>query len=117
MKKIQGKGWKGFGKRIAFGDLCDDTQRKIERRGKANSKVLQFPIRLAFTTTINKLSGQYLNVVGLNLERIWTEFLRLGKPSALFVFAPDWRVQPMRQNTWPTKQMSCSTLARHIWSC
>ena len=86
-------------------------------------KRLQFPIRLAFAMTINKSQGQSLKVCGLNLEnpcfshgQLYVACSRVGRPSALFVLAPDnktknifyhkvlhWRVQPMHKNTWPIK--------------
>jgi ATP-dependent DNA helicase PIF1 len=34
-------------------------------------KSLQFPVRLAFTMTINKAQGQSLQVCGLNSENPW----------------------------------------------
>ncbi|AEE09607.1 putative DNA helicase [Cotesia vestalis bracovirus] len=59
-------------------------------------KRLQFPIRLAFAMTINKSQGQSLKVCGLNLEhscfshgQLYVACSRVGRPSALFVFAPD----------------------------
>ncbi|XP_026463605.1 uncharacterized protein LOC113380822 [Ctenocephalides felis] len=59
-------------------------------------KRIQFPIRLAFAMTINKSQGQSLKVCGLNLEhscfshgQLYVACSRVGKPSALFVFAPD----------------------------
>ncbi|XP_036345359.1 uncharacterized protein LOC118754555 [Rhagoletis pomonella] len=59
-------------------------------------KRIQFPIRLAFAMTINKSQGQSLSVCGLNLEnecfshgQLYVACSRVGKPSALFVFAPD----------------------------
>lgn len=57
---------------------------------------LQFPVRLAFTMTINKSQGQSLEVCGINLEfpcfshgQLYVACSRVGKPSALFVFSPD----------------------------
>lgn len=59
-------------------------------------KRLQFPVRLAFAMTINKSQGQSLNVCGINLEnpcfshgQLYVACSRVGKPSALFVYAPD----------------------------
>lgn len=59
-------------------------------------KRLQFPIRLAFAMTINKSQGQSLKVCGLNLEnqcfshgQLYVACSRVGRPSALFVLAPD----------------------------
>lgn len=59
-------------------------------------KRIQFPIRLAFAMTINKSQGQSLSVCGLNLEnacfshgQLYVACSRVGKPSALFVLAPD----------------------------
>ena len=59
-------------------------------------KRVQFPVRLAFAMTINKSQGQSLEVCGINLEfpcfshgQLYVACLRVGKPSALFVFSPD----------------------------
>jgi ATP-dependent DNA helicase PIF1 len=59
-------------------------------------KRIQFPIRLAFAMTINKSQGQSLTICGLNLEnqcfshgQLYVACSRVGKPSALFVFAPE----------------------------
>ncbi|GFU99553.1 ATP-dependent DNA helicase PIF1 [Trichonephila clavipes] len=59
-------------------------------------KRLQFPVRLAFSVTINKAQGQSLQVCGLNLEnpcfshgQLYVACSRVGKPSDLFVYAPD----------------------------
>ncbi|KAF2888206.1 hypothetical protein ILUMI_17967, partial [Ignelater luminosus] len=59
-------------------------------------KRLEFPIRLAFAMTINKSQGQSLKVCGLNLENpcfshgeLYVACSRVGRPSALFVLAPD----------------------------
>ncbi|XP_017473960.1 PREDICTED: ATP-dependent DNA helicase PIF1-like [Rhagoletis zephyria] len=59
-------------------------------------KRIQFPIRLAFAMMINKSQGQSLSVCGLNLEneclshgQLYVAYSCVGKPSALFVFAPD----------------------------
>lgn len=59
-------------------------------------KRIQFPVRLAFAMTINKSQGQSLQVCGLNLEfpcfshgQLYVACSRVGKPSALFVYAPD----------------------------
>lgn len=59
-------------------------------------KRLQFPIRLAFAMTIDKSQGQSLKVCGSNLEhpcfshgQLYMACSRVGRPSALFVFAHD----------------------------
>ncbi|KAF2885970.1 hypothetical protein ILUMI_20203, partial [Ignelater luminosus] len=59
-------------------------------------KRLQFPIRLAFAMTINKSQGQSLKVCDLNLQNpcfshgeLYVACSRVGRPSALFVLAPD----------------------------
>ncbi|XP_037943171.1 ATP-dependent DNA helicase PIF1-like [Teleopsis dalmanni] len=59
-------------------------------------KRIQFPIRLAFAMTINKSQGQSFSVCDLNLEnacfshgQLYVACSRVGKPSALFVLAPD----------------------------
>ncbi|XP_042912285.2 ATP-dependent DNA helicase PIF1-like [Parasteatoda tepidariorum] len=59
-------------------------------------KRLQFPVRLAFAMTINKAQGQSLQVCGLNLinpcfshGQLYVACSRVGKPSNLFVLAPD----------------------------
>ncbi|XP_055944569.1 uncharacterized protein LOC129975533 [Argiope bruennichi] len=59
-------------------------------------KRLQFPVQLAFAMTINKAQGQSLQVCGLNLintcfshGQLYIGCSRVGKPSNLFVLAPD----------------------------
>ncbi|XP_050059845.1 ATP-dependent DNA helicase PIF1-like [Aphis gossypii] len=59
-------------------------------------KRLQFPVRLAFAMTINKSQGQSLSVCGINLEnpcfshgQLYVACSRVGKPSDLFIYAPD----------------------------
>lgn len=59
-------------------------------------KRLQFPVRLAFTITINKAQGQTLEICGINLEypvfshgQLYVACSRVGKPSALFIYAKD----------------------------
>ncbi|GFX79123.1 ATP-dependent DNA helicase [Trichonephila clavipes] len=59
-------------------------------------KRLQFPVRLAFAMTINKAQRQSLQVCGLNLEnpsfshgQLYVACSRVGKPSDLFVYAPN----------------------------
>jgi ATP-dependent DNA helicase PIF1 len=59
-------------------------------------KRLQFPIRLAFSMTINKAQGQSLQVCGLNLEnpcfshgQLYVACSRVGQPTNLFIFAKD----------------------------
>lgn len=59
-------------------------------------KRLQFPVRLAFAMTINKAQGQSLDVCGINLEfpcfshgQLYVACSRVGKPSALYVYAPE----------------------------
>lgn len=63
-------------------------------------KRLQFPIRLAFAMTINKAQGQTLQVCGINLEnpcfshgQLYVACSRVGKPSNLFIYAPDGRTK------------------------
>lgn len=58
-------------------------------------KRLQFPVRLAFAMTINKSQGQSLEVCGINLEfpcfahgQLYVACSRVGKPSSLFIYAP-----------------------------
>ncbi|GFX77249.1 ATP-dependent DNA helicase [Trichonephila clavipes] len=69
-------------------------------------KRLQFPVRLAFAMTINKAQGQSLQVCGLNLEnpcfshgQLYVACSRVGKPSHLFVYAPDGKT---RNIVYPT---------------
>ncbi|XP_046666559.1 ATP-dependent DNA helicase pif1-like [Homalodisca vitripennis] len=69
-------------------------------------KRLQFPVRLAFAITINKAQGQSLQVCGLNLEnpcfshgQLYVACSRVGKPSDLFVYAPDGKT---RNIVYPT---------------
>lgn len=59
-------------------------------------KRLQFPVRLAFAMTINKSQGQSLEVCGINLEmpcfshgQLYVACSRVGKPSSLFIYAPE----------------------------
>lgn len=59
-------------------------------------KWLQFPPQLAFSMTINKAQGQSLQLCGLNLAnpcfshgQLYVACSRFGKPSDLFVYAPD----------------------------
>ncbi|XP_076765131.1 ATP-dependent DNA helicase Pif1-like [Xylocopa sonorina] len=59
-------------------------------------KRLQFPVRLAFAMTINKAQEQSLQVCGLNLVnpcfsygQLYVGCSRVGKPSNLFILAPD----------------------------
>ena len=59
-------------------------------------KRVQFPIRVAFTMTINKSQGQSLSVRGLNLNnpcfshgQLYVACSCVGKPSALFVLVPN----------------------------
>lgn len=63
-------------------------------------KRLQFPIRLAFSMTINKAQGQSLKVCGLNLEnpcfshgQLYVACSRVGQPKNLFIFAQDARTK------------------------
>ena len=55
-------------------------------------KRLQFPIRLAFATTINKAQGQSLEKCGIDLNtdcftnvQLYVASLRVGKPDNLFI--------------------------------
>lgn len=63
-------------------------------------KRLQFPVRLAFAMSINKSQGQSLSVCGINLEnpcfshgQLYVACSRVGKPSTLFIFAPENRTK------------------------
>ncbi|GFW89675.1 ATP-dependent DNA helicase [Trichonephila clavipes] len=69
-------------------------------------KRLQFPVRLAFAMTINKAQEQSLQVCGLNLEnpsfshgQLYVACSCVGKPSDLFVYAPDGKT---RNIVYPT---------------
>lgn len=69
-------------------------------------KYFQFSVRLAFAMTINKAQGQSLQVYGLNLEnpcfphgQLYAACSRVGKPSDLFVYAPDGKT---RKSMYPT---------------
>ena len=53
---------------------------------------LQFPIRLAFATTINKAQGQSLGFCGLDLDtdcfshgQLYVAYSRVGKPDNLYI--------------------------------
>lgn len=55
-----------------------------------------FFIRILIVMTINKSEGKYLKFCGLNLEyacfsrgQLYVSCSRIGRPSALFVYAPD----------------------------
>jgi ATP-dependent DNA helicase PIF1 len=57
-------------------------------------KRIQFPVQFGFTMIINKSQGQSLSVCGNNLEKscfshgqLYVACSRVGKPSALFVYA------------------------------
>jgi len=59
-------------------------------------KRIQFPLRLAFAMTINKSQGQSIEVCGSNSEfscfshsQLYVASSGVGKPSSLFVFAPE----------------------------
>jgi len=59
-------------------------------------KQIHFPIRVAFAMVINKSQGQSLSVCALNLEnpcfshgQLYVTCSCVGKPSALFVLAPN----------------------------
>ncbi|KIH54434.1 hypothetical protein ANCDUO_15421 [Ancylostoma duodenale] len=59
-------------------------------------KRLQFPVRLAFAITINKVQGQSLRVAGINLEtpcfshgQLYVACSRVGTPKHLYIYAPD----------------------------
>ncbi|KAF2890198.1 hypothetical protein ILUMI_15975 [Ignelater luminosus] len=52
-------------------------------------KRLQFPIRLAFAMTINKVCGLNLENPCFSHGQLYVACSRVGRPSALFVLAPD----------------------------
>jgi len=67
-------------------------------------KRLQFPVRLAFAMTINKAQGQTMEVCGIDLEtpcfshgQLYVACSRVGKPSDLFVYAPNGRTRNIVQ--------------------
>ena len=72
-------------------------------------KRIQFPVRLAFAMTINKSEGQSLEVCGINLEfpyfshgQLNVACSRVGKPSSLFVFAPENKSNKLELiSAWP----------------
>lgn len=58
-------------------------------------KRLQFPVKLAFSITINKSQGQTLKLAGLNLEnqcfshgQLYTACSRVGQPENLIIYTP-----------------------------
>ncbi|GFT23505.1 ATP-dependent DNA helicase [Trichonephila clavipes] len=80
-------------------------------------KRLQFPVRLAFAMTINKAQGQSVQVCGLNLEnpcfshgQLYVACSRVGKPSDLFVYAPDGKT---RNIVYPTAHLIETELCNH----
>lgn len=57
---------------------------------------LQFPVRLAFSMTINKAQGQSLKVCGVNLTnhcfshgQLYVACSRVGNPNNLYIYAPN----------------------------
>lgn len=59
-------------------------------------KRLQFPVRLAFSMTINKAQGQSLRICGINLEshcfshgQLYVACSRVGTPKSLFIYAAE----------------------------
>ncbi|GFV12327.1 ATP-dependent DNA helicase [Trichonephila clavipes] len=80
-------------------------------------KRLQFPVRLAFAMTIKKAQGQSLQVCGLNLEnpcfshgQLYVACSSVGKPSDLFVYAPDGKT---RNIVYPTAHLIETELCNH----
>jgi ATP-dependent DNA helicase PIF1 len=60
-----------------------------------NFKILQFPVRLAFTITINKSQGQSIKYCGVDLRspcfshgQLYAACSRMGTPKNLFILAP-----------------------------
>lgn len=58
-------------------------------------KRIQFPVRLAFSMTINKAQGQTLQTFGVNLEKpvfshgqLYVAMSRVGSPRNLYVYTP-----------------------------
>lgn len=80
-------------------------------------KRIQFPVRLAFSMTINKSQGQSLEVCGLNLEmpcfshgQLYVASSRVGKPSSLIVYAPDNKTKNVvypKALQWTNKCLPC----------
>lgn len=59
-------------------------------------KRLQFPVKLAYSMTINKAQDQTFQCCGVNLKepcfshgQLYVAFSRVGRQENLFVFAPD----------------------------
>lgn len=59
-------------------------------------KRLQFPIKLAFSFTINKAQGQTLKYCGINLKescfshgQLYVACSRVGNPKNLYIYTPD----------------------------
>jgi ATP-dependent exoDNAse (exonuclease V), alpha subunit - helicase superfamily I member len=74
-------------------------------------KRIQFPIRVAFAMTTNKSQGQSLSVRGLNLEnpffshgQLYVACSRVGKPSAVFVFAPNKKTKKVYQKVLGSRE-------------
>lgn len=61
-------------------------------------KRLQFPVRLAYSMTINKAQGQTFRFCGVNLKescfshgQLYVAFSRVGQKENLFVYAPEYK--------------------------
>lgn len=68
--------------------ICTDLAFEFKR--------FQFPVRLAFTMSINKAQGQTLNTVGIDLTQpcfthgqLYVACSRVGTPQNLFIYAPN----------------------------
>ena len=74
-------------------------------------KRIQFTIRVAFATTINKSQGQSLSISGQNLEnpcfsrgQLYVACSRVGKLSALFVLAPNNKTKHVYQTVLDSRE-------------
>jgi len=63
-------------------------------------KRIQFPVRLAFATSINKAQRIYLKIAGINLPnacfshgQIYVSCSRVGHPTNLYILASGWKTR------------------------
>ncbi|KAE9522569.1 hypothetical protein AGLY_017039 [Aphis glycines] len=85
-------------------------------------KRIQFPVRLAFAMTINKSQGQSLEVCGINLKcpcfshgQLYVASSRVGKPSSLFIFAPENKTKNIKYDEVVMKLQRRHLFSKNQW--